>query len=96
MLIRTTRAQTHPGHVDELVRRWQEVVAPHVPEIPGLRRVYVCGDREANTVMAIHLWDTPPEQAAQELHERQRFQDQVRDLLSAEPVVEEYEVLTEA
>ena len=96
MLIRTTKAQTHPGQVDELVRRWQDVVAPHVPEIPGLRSVYLCGNPEADTVLAIHLWENPPDQAAHQLHDRQAFRDQVRDLLRAEPVVEEYEVLTEA
>ena len=96
MLIRSTKVQTHPGQVEELVRRWQEVVAPHVPEISGLRSVCLCGNRDVNTVMAIHLWNNPPDLAAHDLHERQRFRDQVLDLLRAEPVVEEYEVLTGA
>lgn len=96
MLVRTTKVQTHPGQVPELVRRWQDVVAPHVPEIPGLRSVYLCGNPEADTVMAIQFWDTAPDHAAHELHDRRGFRDQVRNLLRAEPVVEEYEVLTEA
>lgn len=95
MWIRATKAQTQPGQVDELVRRWRELVSPHVPQIPGLRGVYLCGNRDADMVMAIHLWDTPPDQAAHEIHERQRFRDQVRDILRAEPVVEEYEVLAQ-
>jgi heme-degrading monooxygenase HmoA len=93
MLIRTTKAQTQPGQVDEFVRRWREHVAPHVPEMSGLRSVYLCGNRETNTVMTIHLWDNPPDQASHEIHDRQRFRDHVRDIISTDPVAEVYEVL---
>lgn len=93
MLVRTTKAQTQPGQVDEFVRRWREVVAPHVPEMPGLRSVYLCGNRETNTVMTIHLWDTAPDEPSHKIHDQQRFRDDVRDILaSGEPVTEEYEV----
>ena len=93
MRIRTTKVQTQAGQVEELARRWREHVAPRIPEMPGLRSVYLCGNRETNTVMTIHLWENPPDQAAHEIHDRVRFRDQVRDILSGEPVVEEYEVL---
>jgi len=59
MSIRTTKARTQPGQVDEFVRRWRELVAPRVPEMSGRRGVYLCADRDANTVVTIHLWDTP-------------------------------------
>ncbi len=95
MLIRTTTAQTRPGQIDEFARRWREHVAPRVPEMPGLRRVYLCGNRDTNTVMTVHLWDNPPDQAAREIHDRLRFRDQVRDIMSGEPVVEEFEVLAQ-
>jgi hypothetical protein len=95
MVMRTITVQTHPGQVDELVRRWQAQVAPHIPEVPGLHRVFVCGNRDANTVMAVQFWDTPPDQASHEIHERLRFRDQVRDLLSAEPVAAEFDVLAQ-
>ncbi len=95
MLIRTAKAQTQPGQVDEFVRRWRELVAPHAPEMSGLRSVYLCGNRDTDTVMTIHLWDNPPDQAAHEIHDRQRFRDHVRDILSAEPMAEEYEVLAQ-
>jgi len=95
MLVRTTQAKTQPGQVDEFVRRWRDLVAPHVPEMSGLRSVYLCGNRDANSVMTIHLWDNPPNQASHEIHDRLQFRDQVRDLLSADPVAEEYEVLAQ-
>ena len=95
MWVRTTRAQTQPGQVDEFVRRWREHVAPHVPEMSGLRRVYLCGNRDTNAVMTIHLWDTLPDQTSHEIHDRVRFRDQVRDLLGTDPVGEEYEVLAQ-
>ena len=95
MLVRTTKAQVQPGQVDEFVRRWQEQVAPHVPEMVGLRGVYLCGNRDTNSVMTIHLWDNPPDHASHEIHDRLRFRDQVRDILRAEPVGEEFEVLAQ-
>lgn len=95
MLVRTTRAQTQPGQVDEFIRRWRDVVSPHVPEMPGLRSVYLCGNRETNTVMTIHLWDTPPDETGHTIHDRPQFRDHVRDILaSGEPATEEYEVFS--
>jgi heme-degrading monooxygenase HmoA len=96
MLVRTTRAQVQPGQIDEFARRWQEYVAPHVSQMPGLRGVYLCGNRADNTVMTIHFWDTPPDQAAHAVHDRQRFRDHVRDILaSGEPAAGEFEVLAQ-
>lgn len=94
MLVRMTTAQTQPGQIDEFVRRWLELVAPRVPEMSGLRHIYLCGNRDTNTVMTIHLWDNPPDRVAHEIHDRQRFRDHVRDILaSGESAVEEYEGL---
>jgi heme-degrading monooxygenase HmoA len=95
MWVRTIKAQTQPGQVDEFVRRWREYVAPHVPEMAGLRSVYLCGNRDADSVMTIHLWDALPDQASHEIHDRVRFRDQVRDLLGTDLVAEEYEVLAQ-
>jgi hypothetical protein len=94
MLVRTTKAQTQPGQIDEFVRRWREQIVPHVPEMPELRSVYLCGDRGTNTIMAIYLWDTPPDQAAYDIHRGHRFRDHVRDILAdGDQDSEEYEVL---
>lgn len=96
MQIRTTMARVRPGQLDEFARRWQDLVAPHVPEVPGLRSVYLCGDRERDTVLAIHLWERKPDEAAEAIHHRHQFRDHVRDLLEGgDPVVEEYEVLAQ-
>lgn len=97
MLVRLTKAKVQPEQLGEFVRRWQEHVAPHVPDMPGLRGVYLCGDQDTNTVMTIHFWDGPPNQMAHEIHDRQRFRDQVRDILaSGEPSTAEFEVLAHA
>src|SRR5215216_1762686 len=70
MWVRTVTVETQPGQVDEFVRRWQAQVAPHIPEVPELHRVFVCGNRDANTVMAVQFWDNPPDQASHEIHDR--------------------------
>lgn len=96
MWVRTTTAQVEPGHLDEFVRQWREYVAPHAPEIPGLRTVFLCGNRDTDTVLAIHLWDTLPGEPAHDTHDRHQFRDHVRDILvSGEPLVAEYEVLAQ-
>jgi heme-degrading monooxygenase HmoA len=95
MWVRTTTAQVQPGQIDEFVRWWRELIAPHAPEMAGLRSVYLCGNRDTNTVMTVHLWDHLPDQAAQELHDHVRFRDHVRELLRTEPVAEEFEVLAQ-
>ena len=91
--IRTIVVQTHLGQVDELVRRWREQVAPHIPGVPGLRGVYLCGNRDANTVMAVQVWDNLPDQATRETHHQHQFREHVRDIISGEPAAEGYEVL---
>jgi heme-degrading monooxygenase HmoA len=96
MQVRTTTARVQPGQLDEFARRWRDIVAAHVPEVPGLRGAYLCGNRDSDTVMAIHLWESPPAAAAHAIHDRQRFRDQVQDLLAGgEPVVAAYEVLAQ-
>lgn len=73
MMIRTITVSTRPGRVNELARRWRETVAPHMPKIPGLREVYLCANRDADTVVAIQLWENPPGGEAHEIHERQQL-----------------------
>lgn len=93
MLVRAITVQTQPGQIDEFVRRWREQVAPRMTGTPGLRSVYVCGNRDANTVMAVQVWDNPPDPATREAHHQHPFRDHVRDIIIADPVAEVYEVL---
>lgn len=96
MRVRTITAQVQSGQVDEFARRWHEQVAPQMRGIPGLRGVYLVANRDANTVMAVQVWDTPSDQATHQPHQGPRFRDQVRDILaSGEPVATEYEVLVQ-
>ena len=95
MYVRIIRGQTQPGQVDELARRWQEVIAPRLQGVPGFRRVYFCGDRGANRVAAVSVWDSRPDEAALD-RGVQEFRERVRDISAGEPVIEGYEVLAEA
>lgn len=93
MRLQTTKARTQPGQFDAFVRQWREHVAPHALEMSGLRGVFLCGDRDTNTVVTIHLWENPPDQAAHAIHDRVRFRDRVRDIIDGDPAAEVYEVL---
>ena len=95
MYVRIIRGQTQPGQVDELARRWQEVVAPRLKGVPGFRRIYFCGDRGTNRMAAVSVWRSRPDEAALD-RVVQEFRERVRDITAAGPVIEGDEVLAEA
>ena len=95
MYIRIVRAQTRPGQVEELARRWQGFIGPRIRATPGFRHAHFGADRAANTTVAVSVWDDRPEEAALEPMVRE-FRGQVADLAAGAPAIEEYEVLAEA
>jgi len=90
--IRVIRGQTQPGKLDELARRWKEIMVPQLKGLPGFRTAYFSGDHSANTLVSVSVWDSQPDEAA--LNQRmQEFRSQVADLASGQPSVDGYAVL---
>ena len=94
MYIRIVHGQPKPGQVDETARRWKEFLAPQLRSIPGFRHGYFTGDREANRVAGVTIWDAKPGEAADEA--MRGFRNQVQDITAGPPVIEDNEVLAEA
>ncbi len=93
MYIRIIRGQTQPGQVEEVARRWQELVAPHMGSRPGFRHVSFGGDPATNQTVSVSVWHSKP---GPELDQSvQEFVRQVQDLVASPPVIEMYEVLAE-
>ena len=95
MYIRIVRAQTHPGQVEELARRWQGFIGPRLAGVPGFRHAHFGADRATNATVAVSVWDGRPDAAALEPMV-QEFRGRVADLSAGVPVIEEYEVLADA
>jgi len=91
MYIRIVRAQ-QPGQGEELARRWQAFWESRMPSLPGFRHAHFGVNREANTAVAISVWDQRPDPALMEPL-GQEFRAQVTDISAGEPVLEEYEML---
>jgi heme-degrading monooxygenase HmoA len=94
MYIRLVHPQPRPGHADEYARRWQEVLAPRAKGLPGFRAAYFLGDREANKVTAIFLWDDKPGEDLDRAMDD--FRETCRDITTGPALREDLEVWAEA
>ena len=94
MYIRIVRGQSQPGQVEELARRWQAYWGSQMPNVPGFRHAHIVAGSEANTTIAISVWDQRPDQAIMEPL-MQAFQAQLTDISAGPPVVKEYETLAD-
>lgn len=94
MHMRVIRAQTRPGQVVELAKRWEAFYRPRLQGIPGFRHVHFGGDQETNTIIAVSVWDQLPDSAVVD-QAMQAFNEQVRDIAAQQPTVEDFEILVE-
>ena len=94
MYIRIVRGQPQPGQAEEVARVWKEHLAPRLRSIPGFRAGYFIGDREANKVAGVTIWDAKPGEAV--VQAMAEFRQRVQDITTGPPSVEDYEVLAEA
>ena len=88
------RGQTMPGQVDEMARRWEELVPPRLRDTPGFRQAYFVGTREQNTVLGVLVWDQLPDQQRIQ-NNIQAMLERARDIMTGPPTVEVFEVLVE-
>jgi hypothetical protein len=93
MHLRIARGSIQPGQVDAFAKRWKEGIGSQLKSVPGFRQGYLSGNRAANTVVGVTLWDTPPDAAMDQ--RIQTFVQQVGDLITGPPAIEDYEVLVE-
>lgn len=94
LYVRIIRGQTQPGQVAEAARRWEAFISPTLRATPGFRHVYFAGNTEADALVAVSLWDAPPD--AELFNQAVRaFTDQERALLRGQLTIEDYEVLDE-
>ncbi len=93
--VRPSRAPPTPtGQAEEYARRWEEILAPRARSIPGFRAAYFVGDRAANRVYAIFVWDDEPAEALDRAMDD--FRQRCRDITTGPVEREDYEVLAAA
>lgn len=95
MYVRTVKAQTKPGQVEELTRRWGEFFGARRQQGgPGPRTAFIAGDPATNTTLSVTVWDAKPDEALV-AGVAEAFGELVRDLVAGPPTFEEYEVIVE-
>ncbi len=94
MYVRLVHPRPQPGQAEEYARRWKEILAPRAQGLPGFRAAYFVGDREANRVHAIFVWDSKPDGALDQAMDD--FRARCRDITLGPAEREDYEVLAEA
>ena len=93
MYARVTIAQSQPGKADKIIRIHRDSVAPAAKQQKGFKGLYLLQDRKTGKGITITLWETEADMTAGETSGF--YQQQVakfKDILSAPPVREAYEV----
>jgi len=90
---RVSIAQSQPGKADEVIRIHRDSVVPAAKQQKGFKGLYLLTDRKTGKGITISLWETEADMTAGEASGF--YQQQVakfKDILSAPPVREAYEV----
>ena len=93
MYARVSIADGQPGKSDEVMRIHQDSVVPAAKRQKGFKGLYLLHDRRTGKGITITLWETEADMTAAEVSGF--YQQQVakfKDVLSAPPVRETYEV----
>ena len=97
MYARVSIAQSQPGKADEVIRIHRDSVVPAAKQQKGFKGLYLLHDRKTGKGITITLWETEADMTAGETSGF--YQQQVakfKDVLSAPPVREAYEVSVQA
>ena len=93
MYARVTIGQLLPAKVDESIDIYRDSVVPAAAQQKGFKGIYVLTDRTTGKGLTIALWDTEADMTAGETSGYYRQQvAKFKDLFSAPPVREAYEV----
>lgn len=93
MYARVTLSQSQPGKADQVTLIHRDSVVPACKQQKGFKGLYLLIDRKTSKGLTISLWDTEADMTAAETSGF--YQQQVakfKDVLSATPVREAYEV----
>jgi heme-degrading monooxygenase HmoA len=91
---RMSRLEGPPERIDDLARRFEEVVVPMLRELDGFQGAMVLGDRTRGTNIAISYWESEAAmRASEETVSRPRKEAEVAAAARSASVVEEFEVM---
>jgi len=94
MYLRIVKGTVQAGQIDEFARRWETGVGSRIKQMPGFRHAYLVTNRDTNAVAGVTMWDTLPdvEMTKQAI---QAFQEQVADITTGSPSLDDFEVVVE-
>jgi heme-degrading monooxygenase HmoA len=91
MYVRIVRAQTKPGQFDELGRRWEQLFARRVRDMPGFQHAYFAVNHDTDSTVGVTMWEREPDPKSLGAALR-AYQEQARDLLTGSTTIQDYEI----
>jgi heme-degrading monooxygenase HmoA len=91
MFARVTTLQLQPGKLDELIRMFQDSIAPAAAAQPGFGGITLLTDPQLGKALAVDLWTTEASLHAGKDSFSHEHLGGISDLLAAPPVREVYE-----
>ena len=97
MFARLVLLQVNPEKVDETINIYGESVVPAAKSQKGYKGIYMLVDRKTGKSVSISLWDSEEDAIANEQSGYYQEQiDKFKDVFTAPPVKEGYEVAVQA
>ena len=96
MHARMTRLEGPPERIDDMARRFEEVVVPMLRELDGFQGAMVLADRSRGTNIAISYWESEEAMhASEEAVSQPRKEAEAASGARSASVTEEFEVLVQ-
>jgi hypothetical protein len=96
MFASITMFRLKPGAIDDLIRIFQDTVAPGAVQQPGFGGICLLTDPQTGTALAIGLWQTMSDPLADEHGGCEQQIAGISNLLNAPPIRQVYEVSVHA
>ena len=94
MYMRIVRNALQADQIEEFTRRWESYFPARYTQMPGFRHGSLGHNADANAIVAITVWDEPPDGAVIASHVAE-FRPMVADISSGPPAFEEYDILVD-
>ena len=94
MHVRIVRPQLKPGNAKEAAKRWEAFAGPRIKDRAGFQRGYMAATPDGASVIAVTIWDELPDEASTKQFQSE-IAEQMKDIMTGPPSMEEYEILAQ-
>ena len=95
MFTRVVELNGKPGKSEQLTNTFNEKILPILEKQPGFQdEIVLLSDTDSDRALGISFWDTQEDAELYHREQFQKIQDSIRHLLSGEPIVRTFNVLS--